>query len=560
MKNLRYRVLVVFILLFAFGFQAKTGFAQDKTKKEDYYYRLKQGWDYLQKVYELLNRYYVDEIDPYPLLKTGIEGMLDKLDPYTVFIERDGENRLRMITTGRYGGVGLEIGLRNKKVTVIAPIENSPAAKSGIQAGDIIEKINGKDISDWSLEKVSSILRGKIGVKVRLLIRRPGLDRTFEVELTRDEIVIEDVGYAGFLQKGIGYVSLRGFTEKAPDELKAALRRLQKKQPLQGLVLDLRGNPGGLLDAAVQVVNIFVPKNVLVVYTKGFRENEYKFYTQEDPMLPDIPLVVLVNGGSASASEIVAGALQDLDRAVIVGEPTFGKGLVQKVFNIDKINDVKLKITTAKYYIPSGRSIQKRDYASKNGVIITDSSVVKDQNHIFYTRNKREVHDRGGIEPDILVKGDSLSNISVELIRKNLLFDFAVKYHQKQPQWNDSSFTITQAMFDEFNEFLKEKNFRFTIEGEKELSHLKKLVQKRGYNSGIVQLIDELKKKLEVNKKLEFERNVPQIKELLRLELAEKYFGSKMRSRLALENDPQVERAQTLLTDLSDYKKILASQ
>lgn len=557
MRQHKKSFLWILIVLFSLGLPFAQTVADQKEDK-DYYDRLKRGWDYLQRTYELINRYYVDEVDPYPLLKAGIEGMLDKLDPYTVFIERQGENRLRLITTGRYGGVGMEVGLRNKKVTVIAPIENSPASRSGIQAGDIILKINGKDISGWSLDKVSNTLRGKVGTKVTLLIQRPGLSAPFEVELTRAEIVIKDVGYSGFLDKGIGYVSLKGFTEKAPDELKIALRELRRKADLKGLVLDLRGNPGGLLESAVEIVNIFVPKNVLVVYTKGYREKEYRFYTQDDPLLSDVPLVVLVNGGSASASEIVTGALQDLDRAVIVGEPTFGKGLVQKVFNIDKINDVKLKITTARYYIPSGRCIQKRDYAAHNDVIVADSSDSVRHARVFTTKNGRLVHDRGGIEPDVPVKGDSLSAVAVTLIRKNLLFDFAVRYHQKHPEWNDSTFTLTPSIKKDFLQYLKDKKFHFEIEGERVLANLKKLVKEHRYDSGILNLIDQLQAKLEANKDLEFKRNEGQIFELLRLELAEKYFGSTMRAKLALEDDPQAAKALEILHDLKSYRSILA--
>ncbi len=557
MRQHKKSFLWILIVLFSLGLPFAQTFADQKEDK-DYYDRLKRGWDYLQRTYELINRYYVDEVDPYPLLKAGIEGMLDKLDPYTVFIERQGENRLRLITTGRYGGVGMEVGLRNKKVTVIAPIENSPASRSGIQAGDIILKINGKDISGWSLDKVSNTLRGKVGTKVTLLIQRPGLSAPFEVQLTRAEIVIKDVGYSGFLDKGIGYVSLKGFTEKAPDELKIALRELRQKADLKGLVLDLRGNPGGLLESAVEIVNIFVPKNVLVVYTKGYREKEYRFYTQDDPLLPDVPLVVLVNGGSASASEIVTGALQDLDRAVIVGEPTFGKGLVQKVFNIDKLNDVKLKITTARYYIPSGRCIQKRDYAAHNDVIVADSSDSVRHARVFTTKNGRPVHDRGGIEPDVPVKGDSLSAVAVTLIRKNLLFDFAVRYHQKHPEWNDSSFTLTPTIKKDFLQYLKDKKFHFEIEGERVLANLKKLVKEHRYDSGILNLIDQLQAKLEANKDIEFKRNEGQIFELLRLELAEKYFGSTMRAKLALEDDPQAAKALEILHDLKSYRSILA--
>ncbi|MEJ2056181.1 MAG: S41 family peptidase, partial [Calditrichaceae bacterium] len=257
--------------------------------------------------------------------------MLDKLDPYTVFLEEDGERRLQIITTGKYGGLGMEIGLRNKKITVIAPIDNTPAKNMGVQAGDIIQKVNGEDVSGWNVDKVSKLLRGKIGTDVSLEMVRPGLDEPYSITMTRAEIVIDDIGYSGFVEPGVAYLRLTGFTEKASSEMKAAIRKLKNDQDINAFILDLRGNPGGLLEAAVDITNIFVDKNEMVVYTKGFRESEAKFYTRYQPILPDVPLVVLVDEGSASASEIVAGALQDLDRAVIVGEMTFGKGLVQKV-------------------------------------------------------------------------------------------------------------------------------------------------------------------------------------------------------------------------------------
>jgi len=340
-------------------FILSSAFAQSDTQ-EEYYKGLKKGWQYMQMVYERLNQQYVEDIDPYPLIRSGINGMLKKLDPYTVFLEEDGQRRLRIMTTGKYGGLGIEIGLRNKKITIIAPINNSPAQRIGIQAGDIIDKINGKGIVGKNVDEVSKLLRGQIGTDVSLNIIRPGLNEALELTITRAEIVLEDIGYNGFVASGVAYVNLNSFTDKAFEEIKGVIEEMQRQASIEAFILDLRGNPGGLLDAAVNIVNLFVEKEKLVVYTKGFREKEYKFYTRQEPLLPNVPLAVLVDGGSASASEIVAGALQDLDRAVIIGEDTFGKGLVQKVFTLDKHKNIKLKMTTAKYYIPSGRSIQKK--------------------------------------------------------------------------------------------------------------------------------------------------------------------------------------------------------
>jgi carboxyl-terminal processing protease len=525
--------------------------------EQDYYLKLKKSWLYMQKVYEDLNQHYVEEVDPYPLIKAGIDGMLEKLDPYTVFIEDEADRRIQMITTGKYGGLGMEIGLRNKKVTVISPIDNSPAQKMGVLAGDIIEKINGEDISNISVDEVSRKLRGQVGTEVNLTLSREGNSEPYEITLTRAEITIEDVGYAGFIQPGIGYVSLNGFTDKAPSELQAAIKKLQDEHEIRAFVLDLRGNPGGLLESAVDVVNIFVDKNELVVFTKGFREKEAKFYTRYKPLLPDVPLAVLVDEGSASASEIVAGALQDLDRAVIVGEPTFGKGLVQKVFPIDKNEDVKLKITTARYYVPSGRCIQKRDYGNGNDIVIRDSLEQDDSVHEFYTRNKRKVLDKGGIYPDIEVPGDSLNQVVIELIRKSMFFDFAVKFHNAHPEW-DGFTVLPDSLPVLFKDYTNQRNFTFESDGIKEVKRLQNLADQKGYSANVQKLIAELNTSLKNEKADDWVENSDAIARVLRLELAEKYIGEKESDRLALEYDTQAGEAVKVLKNDSKYVKILA--
>ena len=263
------------------------------------------------------------------------------------------------------------------------------------------------------------------------------------------------------------------------------IQSLQKEQEIKAFILDLRGNPGGLLDAAVNIVNLFVPKDQLVVFTKGFREKEYKFFTSQEPLLPDVPLAVLVDGGSASASEIVAGALQDLDRAVIVGEDTFGKGLVQKVFTLDKHRNVKLKMTTAKYYIPSGRCIQKKDYGRNNEVIARDSLQKGDNGvHKFYTQHKREVFDKGGIYPDVNVSSDTLSFVLMQLIRKSMIFDFAVDYHNRYPGWKENP-VFADSIMEKFKEFLSTKNFKYECACNKDLERIKKYIQKKKYTTHI---------------------------------------------------------------------------
>ncbi len=527
--------------------------------EQDYYLRLKKGWQYMREVYLQLNQHYVEDVDPYPLIKAGINGMLDKLDPYTVFIDENGERRLRIITTGKYGGLGMEVGLRNKKITVISPIEGTPAQRMGIRAGDIIEKVDDQSVSGWSIEQVSGKLRGKVGTRVKLLLRRPGLEKPFELILTREEIIIKDVSYADFVAPGIAYVTLSGFTEKAAAELKLAIKELQDRGEIKAFILDLRGNPGGLLKSAVDVVNVFVPKGKLVVYTKGFREKEARFYTTKIPVLPDVPRAVLVDEGSSSTSEIVAGARQDMDRAVIVGEPTFGKGLVQKVYTLDDQFDGRLKITTAKYYVPSGRCIQKRDYGQNNDVFIRDSSATDSSAHVYFTENKRKVYDHGGIYPDVTVRQDSMNYIVVDLIRKNLLFDFAVDYHQKHPEWR-GDFIVNDKIMDLFAAYLKEKNFKPTMIVDNELDKVKKIARREGYSEKTLQLIKQLRDRFAGEREAIYQNNLEQIRVLLRLELAEKYYGKDFRQKLSLEDDRQAQETIHILQDQDQYKDILAIQ
>jgi carboxyl-terminal processing protease len=544
-----------FLLLITsfFFFTASTWVQPLNANEEDYYYKLKKSWQYMQNVFEKINMHYVEEIDPYPLVKAGIEGMLEQLDPYTVFIEEDGERRLRIITTGKYGGLGMEIGMKNKQVTVISPMDNSPAIRAGVQAGDIIVEIDGENVEGMSIDKVSGFLRGEIGTTVDIVLKRSGMENTFNLSLTRSEIVIEDVGYAGFIAPGVAYVSLNGFTDKAETEVRRAIRQLKEDGKIEKFVLDLRGNPGGLLDAAVDVVNIFVPSGETVVYTKGYREGEITFKTQNQPILPDVPLAVIVDQGSASASEIVAGALQDMDRAVIIGEETFGKGLVQKAYNVDKNSDAKVKITTAKYYIPSGRSIQKKDYGAGNGVILTDD--FGDEAGKYFTKNKREVYDHGGINPDVYIDGDSLNYVLIELVRNNMLFNFAVNYYQNNPEWNGEN---DSKIYDDFINYLNDNNFKYESEGNREIEKLKQIVKSKEDSENMLALIDQLQAKMESEKDQYLIDDKENIKRYLRLELAEKYFGRKGRYKYSVAHDPQVQGAIGVLANKSEYNRILA--
>jgi carboxyl-terminal processing protease len=545
-----YGRLLIGLILSSFLFTSVNAGDLDK----DYYKRLKKNWIYMQRVYEQINMHYVEEIDPQPLIKAAIDGMLEQLDPYTVFIE-DGDRRMRIITTGKYGGLGMEVGIRNKKVTVISPFENSPAKKAGILAGDIIRKIDGRSIRNLRIEEVSKRLKGKLGTEVQLEIQRPGINEPFTLSIKRAEIVIKDVDYYAFIEPGIAYISLSGFSDKSPGEVKHAITQLQKQGKIKGLIIDLRGNPGGLLESAVEIVNIFVDKGIEIVTTRGYREGDVSFKTDKNPILPDVPLAILVSGGSASASEIVAGSLQDLDRAVIVGEPTFGKGLVQKVYTIDKNTEARLKITTAKYYIPSGRCIQKEDYTGNNEVILTDTEKNKANNN-FFTRNGRPVGNHGGINPDLLIKGDSANFVIMQLIRANLLFDFAVQYHNNHTVWNDKP-AENDSIYTEFMNYLKENNFKNEPEGSRELERIEKLAEEKGFKDNVSPLLNQLKDALLREQQRELADTESAVRKYLRLEIAEKYYGTNGMKKYMLKDDKQAKEAANTLKNRNKYNFIL---
>jgi carboxyl-terminal processing protease len=549
-------IFSLFILLTPLAYQTM----YLKADESDYYSKIKLGLNYFQKTYDRVQAHYVEEIDPYEFVKAGIEGMLGALDPYTVFIEQEADTRLRIITTGKYGGVGMEIGMRNNRVTIISPMDNSPAQKAGIQAGDFIEAINGYNVTSSSLEKISQKLRGPVGSEVELSIKRPGYTDDIILSLKREEIVIEDVNFAEFIQPGVAYIRLTGFTDKASSELRRAIKELELKNEIEAFILDLRGNSGGLLEAAVEVLGVFLPNGTTVVTTKGFRDGEHSFETHNDPLLPKTPLAVLVDQGSASASEIVAGALQDLDRSIIVGTSTFGKGLVQKVYNIDKNNSTKVKVTTAKYYIPSGRCVQKQDYTENKTLFYheeADCTLSTIENSAYYTINNRQVYEKGGIAPDRFVEGDDVPLVIMELWRKSLFFNFAVDYHQKHPI-HSKEIEITESMFNDFVSFVQSKNFVYKIEGENEVLAFLKTAREESLPKDIIDSGEDLLKHLNELKANDLLNQKNEIRNILLSELAEKYYGNREKIRYSLKNDEQLHAAMDVVLNKSEYKKILA--
>lgn len=557
MKRKPYLYISVLFIIMILSFSAGQKL-QLRADENEYYLKIQDALTNFQNVYKQINMHYVEEIDPYEFVRSGIDGMLDKLDPYTVFIDPEGDLRLKIITTGKYGGLGMEIGMRNNRITIISPMSNSPASRAGFKAGDMVEKIDGEDVSKYNSESVSEKLRGPIGTDVEITIRRPGFDELITKKLTREEISIDDVTYFDFVAPGIAYVRLTGFTDKATMEVLNAINELKNEQNIEGFILDLRGNSGGLLESAVEISNIFLPQDTPVVSTNGFRENEFVFRTRSRPVLPDIPVAVLVDEGSASASEIVAGALQDLDRAIIVGTETFGKGLVQKVFTVDKERRTKIKITTAKYYIPSGRCIQKTDYSNNNKVFYKQDSLFSDS-HVaeFFTANKRLVYEKGGISPDIHVGGEEVHNVLIELWRKSILFNFAVEYQRKNPQLK-SEFAVGDDIFNQFVDYVAENKFDYIIEGENEAIKLAEAIGKnelltdlKNQTNEIINELDKLKEKDLINHKDEIQR-------ALLSELAEKYFGPYDKIRYEIQDDKQLNAAVEVLNNQNQYKKILA--
>ena len=510
----------------------------------------------LGKVAKVIYTDYVDPIDYRKLIKGAIDGMTSTLDPHTVFFTPTQYKELQVDTRGKFGGLGIQIGIRNGWLTIIAPIEGTPAYRAGLQAGDRIIKIEGKSTWGITVEQAVKKLRGEPGTKVTITIQREGEPEPFDVTITRDIIEIKPVPFYGMTEEGVGYIRLSSFSAEAGQAVKNALEDLMS-QGAKGIILDLRYNPGGLLSQAVAVANQFLPKDALVVYTKGrsFFQNR-QYYTDHDGVYKEGKLIVLVDRGSASASEIVAGAIQDHDRGLIMGMNTFGKGLVQSIRPLD--GGTALKITTAKYYIPSGRCIQKEDYLLRRNCAIipdtalynpdtldpwswiyerqppdtSDTSKAKKEREkpIFYTAKGRVVYGGGGITPDIKFEPPLLTRLEAELERKGLFFDFAVHYvatHKNAIKSPD--FEVTDEMIEEFKKFLKEKNFTYKTRSQLVLEQLDSIAVQDSLSEETMKQLEALKVRLEAEKEHEFARSLNYIKRAIKRELVSKLFGLKER-------------------------------
>lgn len=522
----------------------------------DYFFKVNKSIDIFGRVYKEVTLNYVDEVDPEKFMESGIDGLLGTLDPYTNFISESEGDEVELITTGKYGGIGVTIGLRDGNITVITLMEGYSAQRQGIQPGDRILAIDGKSVVGSKPEAVRSMTRGEPGTEVHLKVDREGEPKPLEFVLVREEIQLHNVSYSGYVGDGIGYIRLERFSRGAGDELRLAIKELKLKGPVKGLILDLRDNPGGLLDVAVDVVEKFALKGSLVVSTRGRKpESERKFFVTEEPMLPDVPLALLVNRNSASASEIVAGAIQDLDRGIILGTRTFGKGLVQTITPLSY--NSQLKITTAKYYTPSGRCIQEIDYMHKNkdGVFaVTPDSLRR----VFKTTKGRKEFESGGIQPDTAVSETERSDVYNELLRKSIFFKFATGFASNQKEAPSS--LAGDSLFEQFKQFLSAQKFTFQDEGERKLGELADAARKLHYSPGVIDELDKLGKDLDREKSKGLERDREGVVTALKVEIMSRFKGERGRIEASIPADAQLQAARRLLTDARQYERLLTMQ
>ncbi len=523
-------------------------------------FEIAKSLDIYNSLLRELNLNYVDEINPGELNEAAIKAMLDGLDPYTVFIPESDIENAKFMTTGEYGGIGALIQYDGEYTRISEPYEGWPAQKAGLIAGDVILEVNGVDCRKKNTQEVSNLLKGQPGTEVTLKIRRYGQDKPLTMTLKREKVKIDNIPYYTVFDNGIAYLSLSGFTRDAAKEMKEKLVEMKNNHQLKGFVLDLRGNGGGLMNEAVDIVNLFVPKNKVVVSMKGKATTANSVHpTTNEPIDLEIPLAVLVDGNSASASEIVAGALQDYDRAVIIGQRTFGKGLVQNILPLSY--NTQMKVTVAHYYIPSGRCIQEIDYSHKKD---TTQTKVDSLGKAFKTMGGRTVYEGHGIMPDVKVDRDPYATVTAYLYGKNYIFDYANKFYSEHRSIAPAAtFQIDEATYQDFMKFVKDKNFTYTTDSEKEIERLKKVAKEEGYLDKILPQIELLEKNLAAEKENDLLSNRKDIEELLRSEIVGRYYYQKGRIVASLNDDPDLKRAFEILLNTNgkdEYHSILSGK
>ncbi len=519
-------------------------------------FEIAKNLDIFSSLFKELVTQYVDDVNPSEVIKTGIDEMLYSLDPYTTFIPESEIEDVRFMTTGQYGGIGAVIRARGDYIVIAEPYQDAPAYKAGLKAGDVIKEVNGRSVKDLNADDVRNLLQGQPGTTVSVKVEREGEEQLLGKTIERDVVKIDNIPYYGMVNETTGYIKLTGFTQNAGREVRNAFNRLREEQQVESLILDLRDNGGGLMNEAVNITNIFIDRDQLVVSTKGkIPDRNTTHHTLNNPVDKDIPLAILVNRRSASATEIVAGAIQDYDRGVVIGQRTFGKGLVQNVVPLSY--NTQLKVTVAKYYIPSGRSIQAIDYAQRR----EDGSVEKipdAHKSEFTTQNGRIVYDGGGIEPDVALDPLIPAHVTRELITGFHIFDFATRFYRTHDEIaGPEEFSVSQEMYDDFVQFLEERDFDYSTDSEKLLKELKGISREEKYFEAIESLYIEMKDQIKQNKAADLITFRPEIEWFLREEIVARYFYQKGRVLSNLEHDDEVREAVRLLNDKEKYASIL---
>jgi len=553
--------------MLAGAFIVMLGMGMTSFKEDDRNFQISKNLDIFNSIFKELDMFYVDTVNAEKMIQTGVEGMLSLTDPYTEYYPEEEVSSLKEMTTGKYGGIGAAIRYYEAKdrIAVVEPTEGMPAAEAGVKAGDIILSVGGKEMVRGDMKpqefssKVSEALRGEPGTSFVLKVLRPlkNDSTVMEFKITRKNIRTNPVPYYGMVKDSIGYLALSSFTENSAKDFKKAFIELKQKGA-KSLIIDLRDNGGGSLSEAVDIVNLYVPKGQEIVVTKGkVRQAQGSYKTQNEPVDTQIPLAVLVNGATASASEIVSGSLQDLDRAVVIGSRTFGKGLVQTIRPLPY--NGTLKVTTSKYYIPSGRCIQAIDYAKKNA----DGSVARTPDSlttVFHTAAGREVRDGGGIRPDIEVKGDKIPNIVFYLMNDDLIFDYATQYCWDHPTLASvDDFKLTDADYEAFKKLVKSRNFTYDRQSEKMLKSLKEIAEFEGYMTEAAEEFKALEKKLNHNLDRDLDYFAKPIKEYISQEIVTRYFYQRGAVMERLKDDTDLEEAIKVLQNPVRYREILSA-
>lgn len=537
---------VSFIVLLVI--QLNSVFAQDE------YYEILRSIELFGSTYKEIISNYVDDVSPRNLMKRGINGMLEGLDPFSNYFDESEREDIDLLTTGKYGGIGIIVSARGDELVVMEVMPGFAAQRQGIRVGDIILEIDGEKVTTDNADKMSSKVRGKPGTEVRLIIKRPPEGKIIEYHLIREEIKISNISVAGFLPEsdGIFYVKIDRFSKRLTDEFLEKVVEAKKQQPIKSFVIDLRSNPGGLLQSAIELLELFIPRGELILYTQGRTvESRQEFYSNSSPLFGDTPIVVLIDGNSASASEIIAGTIQDLDRGIIIGEKSFGKGLVQTIIPLPF--NASLKLTTARYYTPSGRCLQKLEYLKNQNDVL---KINQDSSKIYFTKNKRKVLGDGGVTPDTIIFHNGKSEIVKELLNKGMFFKFVSEYLNTQKNIDISKIDKVNLLSD-FTSFLKKNNFSYVPLTVKLLEVLSNDLMKNNVDSEILNEIESIKNKVKINLDEDIIKHKDQIFEYLLLDLSNQSTDINFKLQIINSYDKDVQAAIYVLSNANVYKKFL---